>query len=251
MTEQASFFAAPVWLDTVDSTNNELRRRLAAGTAAHGAVLAARSQTAGRGRMGNSWHAAPDTGLLFSFVWQGRVALADAGSLPMACALAACNVLEALGVPCSCKWPNDVMTPEGKICGILTESLPAPSDEVCLIIGMGINVAPDPGLAALVAAPAASVARWCQPPPAPNNLLLRLLPALEHQITRWHLAGFPGIEAEYRQRLWGLGREVRVRTRMGSKMGRIHGVGKNGEVHLLMPDNSVQSVVSVTSLEFE
>lgn len=55
------------FLSTVDSTNEEVRRR-AEQRAPHGSVYVAEQQTRGKGRLGRSWFSAPSTGLYFSLL---------------------------------------------------------------------------------------------------------------------------------------------------------------------------------------
>ena len=69
--------AAVVACETVDSTNDALRRRVDAGDAVTGTVLIADAQTSGRGRHGRTWHSAGGLGLYLSWLTHpgGPVAL--------------------------------------------------------------------------------------------------------------------------------------------------------------------------------
>jgi BirA family transcriptional regulator, biotin operon repressor / biotin---[acetyl-CoA-carboxylase] ligase len=123
-----------IHLDVTDSTN-ERARELAAEGAAHGTLVTAGEQTAGRGRQGRSWTAAPGEALLMSIVvrdLEPRHAL-----LPLMAALAVCNAAEAVGdVTCEIKWPNDVWVDRRKLSGILVEARPAAG---WAIVGIGLN----------------------------------------------------------------------------------------------------------------
>ncbi len=132
--------------DVTDSTN-ERARALAGEGAAHGTLVTAGEQTAGRGRQGRSWTAAPGEALLMSVVvrdLEPRHAL-----LPLMAALAVCEAAEAVtapdapgsgpgGVPAECliKWPNDVWVDRRKLSGILVEARPAAG---WAIVGIGLN----------------------------------------------------------------------------------------------------------------
>jgi len=119
-----------------DSTN-ERARALAGAGAPHGTVVTADEQTAGRGRQGRSWLAAPGEALLASVVVRDlapRHALA-----PMMAALAVCEAAEAASetpVACAIKWPNDVWVDRRKVSGILVEARPAAG---WAIVGIGLN----------------------------------------------------------------------------------------------------------------
>jgi BirA family transcriptional regulator, biotin operon repressor / biotin---[acetyl-CoA-carboxylase] ligase len=111
-----------------DSTNARARALAAAG-APHGTLVTAGAQTAGRGRQGRSWTAAPGDALLMSLVVRRLDPL-----LPLAAAVAVC---EALPVDALLKWPNDIWVGGRKIAGILLEGRP---QEGWAVIGIGLNV---------------------------------------------------------------------------------------------------------------
>jgi len=118
-----------------DSTN-ERAKELALQGAPHGTIVTADEQTAGRGRQGRSWVAAPGSALLLS------VLLRDLGKaqahLPLAAALAVCDACErAAPVSCRIKWPNDVWIDGRKVAGILIEGRP---QEGWAVLGVGVNV---------------------------------------------------------------------------------------------------------------
>jgi BirA family biotin operon repressor/biotin-[acetyl-CoA-carboxylase] ligase len=115
-----------------DSTNARARALAMAG-APHGTLVTADEQTAGRGRQGRSWTAAPGDALLFSLLV--RDVEPGAALLPLAAAVAVC---ESLGpVEAAIKWPNDVWIERRKVAGILLEGRP---QEGWAVIGIGLNV---------------------------------------------------------------------------------------------------------------
>jgi BirA family biotin operon repressor/biotin-[acetyl-CoA-carboxylase] ligase len=120
--------------DVTDSTN-ERARELAGEGAAHGTLVTAGEQTAGRGRQGRSWTAAPGEALLMSVIvrdLEPRHAL-----LPLMAALAVCEAVEATAqVSCRIKWPNDVWVDRRKLSGILVEARPAAG---WAVVGIGLN----------------------------------------------------------------------------------------------------------------
>jgi BirA family biotin operon repressor/biotin-[acetyl-CoA-carboxylase] ligase len=113
-----------------DSTNARARELAAAG-APHGTLVTADSQTAGRGRQGRSWTAAPGDALLMSLLVRRVDPL-----LPLAAAVAVCDSLAP--VDAAIKWPNDVwLADRRKVAGILLEGRP---QEGWAVIGIGLNV---------------------------------------------------------------------------------------------------------------
>jgi BirA family biotin operon repressor/biotin-[acetyl-CoA-carboxylase] ligase len=106
---------------TVTSTNSVLKD-LAAGGAREGTVVAAITQTAGRGRFGRSFYSPADSGVYFSVLLRPGVGAPDATLLTTAAAVAVARAVEDVtGAPARIKWVNDVYCGGKKVCGILTE----------------------------------------------------------------------------------------------------------------------------------
>lgn len=122
------------WVERCGSTNEVL---LAEGRP--GVLLAAHAQTAGRGRRGRRWHSAPGAGLTFSLSARvGRLA-----GLPLAAGIAVARALRGLGAAAvELKWPNDLVVRGAKLGGILVQTRAK-----LAVIGVGINLRPDPDLA--------------------------------------------------------------------------------------------------------
>jgi BirA family transcriptional regulator, biotin operon repressor / biotin---[acetyl-CoA-carboxylase] ligase len=113
----------------IGSTNARARELAAAG-APHGTLVTAAEQSAGRGRQGRTWTAAPGRALLCSVVVRDPPAL-----LPLAAGVA---VAEVVGPGAQIKWPNDVLAGGRKVAGILVEGRP---QEGWAVVGIGLNVA--------------------------------------------------------------------------------------------------------------
>ena len=124
---------------TIDSTNNELKRRLASGKPPEGTVISAGTQTAGRGRTGHDWVSVPDVSVATSMVlYPSRIPQTMIPQMTIVAAMAVTEAVSGLyGLQPQIKWPNDLLLSHKKICGILTERI---GDAV--IIGIGINMYP-------------------------------------------------------------------------------------------------------------
>ena len=118
------------------STNADLLQEARAG-AAEGLVLAAETQTAGRGRLGRSWSSPPRAALACSVLLRpAAVPPAARGWLPLLTGIAVAAALRAeAGVPAGLKWPNDVLVADRKIAGILAEA-----HDDAIVVGIGLNV---------------------------------------------------------------------------------------------------------------
>ena len=131
-----------VCLESVDSTNNEAKRR-AMGRESDGLAVVALEQTGGRGRRGRSFLSPPGKGIYLSVLLRPRCSLEQVSALTAWTAVAVCDALEKLcGFRPGIKWPNDVIWEGRKLCGILTElELEAESGRLShVIVGVGVNI---------------------------------------------------------------------------------------------------------------
>ncbi len=131
-----------VCLETVDSTNTEVKRRAAAG-AAEGLAVLAEEQTAGRGRRGRSFQSLSGKGLYLSVLLRPAVSLAELSQLTAWTAVAVCRGIQSCcGAEPQIKWTNDILLNGKKLCGILTElELEAESAALShVVVGLGVNV---------------------------------------------------------------------------------------------------------------
>ena len=133
-----------IWLDTVDSTSDELRRRIP--EAGNLTVVAAREQTAGRGQRGNKWLTRPGENITLSVLVRPgeddipKLKASDAFRLTACSALSVAEYISSKGVRCSVKWPNDIYCGDRKICGMLIESSVSGDSVKDSILGIGVNL---------------------------------------------------------------------------------------------------------------
>jgi len=123
-----------------DSTNTVAMHLGEAGEA-HGAVVLAEDQTAGRGRAGRTWVAEKSAGILCSVLVRPAVPPAHAPLLTLVAGLAAREATaEELNTAPDIRWPNDLLVGGRKYGGILTEMRAEPDRLHYAVIGIGINV---------------------------------------------------------------------------------------------------------------
>lgn len=127
-----------IWVDSCPSTNSYVASM---PDVDGGVVVAARTQTAGRGQRGNSWEAEPGCNLTFSVAWKPEGVLPrEQFSISEAVALAVVDLLAEMGVEAKVKWPNDIYVGDRKICGILIEHSVMGLEIDRTIAGVGINI---------------------------------------------------------------------------------------------------------------
>lgn len=114
----------------------------AADGAAHGSVLLAEEQTAGRGRGANEWQSPRSTGIYCSAVVRPSVPPSDVLVLSLAAGLAVQTAIQQVDsrVQPDLKWPNDLLIDGKKVCGILTEMNAEATRVRYIVVGIGINV---------------------------------------------------------------------------------------------------------------
>lgn len=247
-------FAQPVWLDEVSSTSDYLKKAAAEDVSIpSGAVVAARRQVKGRGRMGGTWYSSREGDLTFSFLWKGRFSLEKAGTLPIACAMAVGDflALPEYGIATKCKWPNDVMAGDAKICGILTEGGLGAGEGLALVVGIGVNLRAVPERDGLVGRATISMEDLVGRVGDAEDLLPKLLLCLESRLSLWGTEGFAALRSGYAHRLWGVGRPVAVKSASGVARGVIAGVGDNGELVFRNEVGTETIVTSVSTLDYE
>jgi BirA family biotin operon repressor/biotin-[acetyl-CoA-carboxylase] ligase len=134
------------WWPACASTNDLAGERARAGAAA-GLVIAADAQTAGRGRLGRTWHSPPGANLYVSILLRPSRPPPEIPPLTLLAGGALASALASLGFAPRLKWPNDVELVENsaaggrrKVAGILTEMSSAGERALHVVVGVGLNV---------------------------------------------------------------------------------------------------------------
>ena len=126
------------WHGNVPSTN-DLAAAMAERGAAHGCVVAANSQSAGRGRLGRSWASPAGAGLYVSTILRPPADVIPLITIAAGVAVAD-GVRAASGLNPRVKWPNDVYVGPRKLAGILAEAGSPGHGLQHVILGFGINL---------------------------------------------------------------------------------------------------------------
>lgn len=231
-----------VFFEETDSTNVQAHR-LAKEGAAHGTVVVADMQTAGRGRRGRSWLQAPGEMLALSIVLRPHISPEKTSMLTLVAALAsALSIEKVTGVSCQIKWPNDIVINNKKAAGILTELQLQSSVVDYVIVGIGINV----GAAFFpeeIRKTATSLYLETGKPVDRNQLLAELLCEMERLYALFlEQEDLSCIKEEYLSRLINLGREVRVLDPKGEYRGTGCGITDTGELLVRREDGSMEQI---------
>lgn len=220
-------------LPTVDSTQDEVLRRLRAGTAQKGTVICADEQTKGRGRQGRAWETRAGGNLAATLLWPilDPARMGDY-SLIVAIAMQAA-VSEFLRRPetLKIKWPNDLMLDGVKCAGILLES-PEPG---WILMGTGVNVAHAPSDRACVNA-------GSDHPVDAQKLLARYLEYFSRFEALYQSEGMGRICSAWMRHAYGVGQKMTVRTMNTEFDAVFEGLNDNGACRARMSDGSTRLV---------
>jgi len=132
------------WFTGIDSTNRHLLLEAARGCR-EGVVAVADEQTAGRGRHGRTWVAAPDAALLASVLLRPDLPPERLHLVTLATGVAASEAVAAVGgFDAGLKWPNDLVVDDRKLAGILAEASGTSTGGAgAVVVGMGLNLLSD------------------------------------------------------------------------------------------------------------
>lgn len=129
-------------LNAIDSTNAFMKRLINEKSLDDYTVVVTAKQTEGRGQMGAIWQSEPFKNLIMSVF--KRVPYLDVNKqffLSICVSIAVINTLKNFGIKdLYIKWPNDILSANKKICGILIETVIKEGAMYSAIAGIGLNV---------------------------------------------------------------------------------------------------------------
>lgn len=231
------------WLDRTPSTNTYLKDLLTqVSTTGNGTVIAAREQTAGRGRSNRKWETTPDTSLCFSIFIETECNLIDVPSSTMAAALGISDFLNGHNIPATPKWPNDVLVGGKKICGILSERFESKLKQG-IIVGIGINVNMTSVEAEAIDRPATSMLIESGDANDISQTLENLLPHLTLWLEQWNAGGFSSLRKTWTEKAGPIGKSIKVHDGDMYKEGTLAGFGDHGEL-LLQTSQGLETIWS-------
>jgi len=225
------------WLEECASTNSEVNAR-AQGGAPHGFWIAAKKQTAGRGRTGNVW--VSEEGNLFLSILIRDLPHPHLWTwVPLIAALATRDgILELrpeLADRLKVKWPNDLWLNHLKCCGILCEGHGSGSGSY-IVVGIGLNALCAPNVADRAVA-FVDLAPADLQPLIVMHLLRRVRESDRDQLlSDWRACTefTIGMRVQWAEKLGG--------AKLGE--GRVYGLGDFGELKVVLEDGSIQSLFS-------
>ncbi|NBO19352.1 MAG: biotin--[acetyl-CoA-carboxylase] ligase [Proteobacteria bacterium] len=226
--------------DSLDSTNEEAKR-LAKGGGCHGAVIWAKKQSGGKGRLGRQW-VSSEGNLFVSVLLQPEKPLEDLAQLSFVAAVAVIEALEGLfptGQKLACKWPNDIILNDRKLGGILLESFQTEGGKHWVVVGVGVNVEHFPQGTDF---PAICLKSAGVELISAKIILSRFIHHFIDCYNIWNTKGFAPIRRKWQAVAWGMEKRLCARLPGGELEGICQGIDAKGSLQLKLDNGKKQLV---------
>ncbi len=226
-------------LNAIDSTNSYLKRLSSKEVVKDFTVAITNYQTKGRGQMGTQWSSQDSKNLMFSvFKDNHNTKVEDNFYISMVVAVSILEALEAFKIKnLKVKWPNDILSEEKKIGGILIENVIKQSNIIASIIGIGINI----NQTIFDNLPQASSMRLISGKVYDLDEVMQLiLKKLKHNFRLLNQKQFRLIKNTYENHLFRKDKPSTFRDSEGELFtGFIKGVSDSGNLQVLVEDNII------------
>ena len=230
------------YYEETGSTNIDAKR-LGEEGAAHGTIVVADKQNAGRGRRGRVWQSPAGKDIYFTILLRPSFEPDKASGLTLVMALSVAQAVERkCNLKAGIKWPNDVVLNGKKICGILTEMNMETDYIQHVVIGVGINVNLDE-MPEEISQTATSILWESGEKTARAELLQEVLARFEENYGMYEKeSDLSYMLEEYNSYLVNVGKQVKVLDPKGEFEGIARGINASGELLIETPDGKVAEV---------
>jgi len=228
-------------LNAIDSTNSFLRQLSNEELVEDFTVVVTEHQTNGRGQMGTQWESQDGKNLMFSVFKQ--VSGFDVTShfyLSMAVSIAVFEALKTFQINgLKIKWPNDILSEQQKLCGVLIENVIKQNQLQSSIIGIGINVNQTifndlPNASSMQLISGKHFNR--------DQVLHEVLKQLEHYFSILDTKSYDLLKQAYETNLFRKDKPSTFKDKEGHLFsGYIKGVSESGHLNVLIEDDIVKS----------
>ena len=237
-------------LHTINSTNSFLKE-LSQNTALQNyTAVMAKEQTSGRGQMHQTWESEKDKNLLISiFKPFSNLNIQHQKYLNFAVSLTIFNLLERYSIPnLHIKWPNDILSGNKKICGILIETSLKKDQITSGVIGIGLNV--NQKEFSKQVPNAISMINFLKKETDIETLAKTLITELKKQITLLELQKFSLLEEKYLAVLYKKGVLNLFKDQKNNLfMGIIKNISDDGKLQILL-ENDLLKEFGVKEISF-
>ncbi len=225
-------------LDAIDSTNEFLKALSYQQQVQNFTVVTAEDQLKGKGQMGAKWKSEAGSNLIMSVLIKDFLLDIDTVfDLNIVVSLAVIRVLETYSIPdISIKWPNDIMSANKKIGGILIENTIKGDGSIISIVGLGLNI----NQTEFKNLPrASSLAIICNTTFDKEQILFKVIERIEEIVLMYYKKS-AALREEYVNKLFKKGVPAAFSNEVYKNfMGVIKGVSGAGKLQIMLDDDSI------------
>ena len=228
-------------LDAIDSTNNYLKKIILNEGINDYTVVTAKFQTQGKGQLGTEWESEYSKNLICSvYKKEINIKVQDQFVISALVSLALIKTLRKVNLSnMHIKWPNDIMSDNKKICGILIENIVKENYIKDTVIGIGLNVnqtifnnLPN----------AASIKNLIGTTCSIDEILKDLVKNVKYYFNELDKSSINSIFEKYEDALFRINKPSTFKNSNGEVFsGYIKGVSRSGKLNVMLEDNLVES----------
>lgn len=228
-------------LDAIDSTNNYLKKIILNEGINDYTVVTAKFQTQGKGQLGTEWESEHSKNLICSvYKKEINIKVQDQFVISALVSLALIKTLRKVNLSnIHIKWPNDIMSDNKKICGILIENIVKENYIKDTVIGIGLNVnqtifnnLPN----------AASIKNLIGTTCSIDEILKDLVKNIKYYFNELDKSSINSIFEKYEDALFRINKPSTFKNSNGEVFsGYIKGVSRSGKLSVMLEDNLVES----------
>lgn len=228
-------------LDAIDSTNNYLKKIILNEGINDYTVVTAKFQTQGKGQLGTEWESEHSKNLICSVYKKNiNIKVQDQFVVSALVSLALIKTLRKVNLSnMHIKWPNDIMSDNKKICGILIENIVKENYIKDTVIGIGLNVnqtifnnLPN----------AASIKNLIGTTCSIDEILKDLVKNIKYCFNELDKSSINSIFEKYEDALFRINKPSTFKNSKGEVFsGYIKGVSRSGKLSVMLEDNLVES----------
>ena len=228
-------------LDAIDSTNNYLKKIILNEGINDYTVVTAKFQTQGKGQLGTEWESEHSKNLICSvYKKEINIKVQDQFVISALVSLALIKTLRKVNLSnMHIKWPNDIMSDNKKICGILIENIVKENYIKDAVIGIGLNVnqtifnnLPN----------AASIKNLIGTTCSIDEILKDLVKNVKYYFNELDKSSINSIFEKYEDALFRINKPSTFKNSKGEIFsGYIKGVSRLGKLSVMLEDNLVES----------
>jgi BirA family transcriptional regulator, biotin operon repressor / biotin---[acetyl-CoA-carboxylase] ligase len=229
---------------SIDSTNSWAKHNASLFSKEALTLVTADTQTAGRGRFNRRWISPEGQNIYATFAFFVEKQRRDLGNIPQLLALSAAKTLAQFGLNPEIKWPNDILLAQKKVAGILAETTPV-SNELCMLVGIGLNVNMPQELLQEIDRPATSICVESGKAYEVEAVLQQLLQQFTPDLKKFLKEGFaPFLEAFRAFMVADPKTSVHFHDNQRIWQGTVHSINADGSLNLKLESGEIKTFIA-------